>query len=65
MPTGLAGDYVWPLYENVDAELAGEGVELTDKKINLNKLRATPERIGIAVPRVPGTQQPHGRTCAA
>lgn len=50
MPTGLAGDYVWPLYENVDAELAGEGVELTDKKINLNKLRATPERVGIAIP---------------
>lgn len=50
MPTGLAGDYVWPLYENVDAELAGEGVELTDKKINLSKLRATPERVGIAIP---------------
>lgn len=50
MPTGLAGDYVWPLYENVDAELAGEGVELSDKKINLNKLRATPERVGIAIP---------------
>ena len=50
MPTGLAGDYVWPLYENVDAELAGEGVELTDKKIKLSKLRATPERIGIAIP---------------
>lgn len=50
MPTGLAGDYVWPLYENVDAELAGEGVELTDKKIKLSKLRATPERVGIAIP---------------
>lgn len=50
MPTGLAGDYVWPMYETVDAEVAGEGVELSDTKIPFSKLTAAPERIGIAIP---------------
>ena len=50
MPTGLSGDYVWPIYENIEAEIAGEGAALTDKKITLDTLRATPERIGIAIP---------------
>lgn len=50
LPTGLAGDYVWPTYEAVEASIMGEGVELTDTKINLSKLTATPQRIGIAIP---------------
>lgn len=50
MPTGLVGDYVWPTYEAVDATIAGEGVALADTKIDLNKLTAAPERIGIAIP---------------
>lgn len=50
MPTGLAGDYVWPTYEMVDAQIAGEGVALTDTKIPFAKLTAAPERIGIAIP---------------
>lgn len=50
MPTGLAGDYVWPTYEMVDAQIAGEGVALTDTKIPFSKLTAAPERIGIAIP---------------
>lgn len=50
MPTGLAGDYVWPTYEAVEATIAGEGVELTDTKINLSKLTAQPQRVGVAIP---------------
>lgn len=50
MPTGLAGDYVWPVYEMVEAQIAGEGVALTDTKIPFSKLTAAPERIGIAIP---------------
>lgn len=50
MPTGLAGDYVWPTYEAVEATIQGEGVALTDTKITLSKLTATPQRIGIAIP---------------
>lgn len=50
MPTGLAGDYVWPTYEAVEATIQGEGVALTDTKIEMSKLTATPQRIGIAIP---------------
>lgn len=50
MPTGLAGDYIWPTYETVEAAIAGEGVALTDTKIKLSKLTAAPQRIGIAIP---------------
>lgn len=50
MPTGLAGDYVWPVYEAVEATVMGEGVALTDTEITLSKLTATPQRIGIAIP---------------
>ena len=50
MLTGLAGDYIWPMYEMVEAQIAGEGVELADKKIPFSKMTAAPERIGIAIP---------------
>ena len=50
MPTGLAGDFVWPTYEMVEAQVAGEGVALSDTNITFSKLTAAPERIGIAIP---------------
>ncbi len=50
MPTGLAGDFVWPMYEMVEAELAGEGAALSDTKIPFSKMSAAPERMGIAIP---------------
>jgi HK97 family phage major capsid protein len=50
LPTGLAGDYVWPTYETVEATVAGEGVSLTDTEISMSKLTATPQRVGIAIP---------------
>ena len=50
MPTGLAGDYVWPMYEMVEAQIAGEGVALADTKIPFSKMQAAPERVGIAIP---------------
>ena len=48
--SGLAGTYVWPTYEMVEATIAGEGVELGDTALSMSKLTATPERIGIAIP---------------
>ena len=50
MPTGLAGDFVWPIYEMVEATVLGEGAALSDTKIPFSKLTATPARIGIAIP---------------
>lgn len=50
MPTGLSGDFVWPMYEMVEAQIAGEGVALTDTKIPFSKMTAAPERVGLAIP---------------
>lgn len=50
MPTGLAGDYVWPVYEAAEATIVGEGVALSDTKFKMSKLTATPQRIGVAIP---------------
>lgn len=50
MPTGLSGDFVWPTYEMVEAQVAGEGVALTDTKIPFSKMTASPERVGLAIP---------------
>ena len=47
---GLAGDYVWPTYEAVEATILGEGVALSDTTLSLDKLTAQPQRIGIAIP---------------
>ncbi len=48
MPTGLHGEFVWPMYEMAEATVLGEGVELTDSKIPFSKLTASPERVGVA-----------------
>lgn len=48
--TGLAGDYVWPTYESIEASIVGEGVALTDTPVTLSKLTAQPQRIGVAIP---------------
>lgn len=50
MPTGLVGTFVWPSYEAVEAQIAGEGVALADTKIEFSQLTASPERLGITVP---------------
>lgn len=50
MPTGLAGDYVWPMYEMVEATVLAEGAPLSDTKIPFSKLQAQPARIGLAIP---------------
>ena len=48
--TGLAGDFVWPVYEAVEATFAGEGVALSDTTIDMSKVNPKPERIGLAIP---------------
>ena len=50
MPTGLSGSFVWPIYDLAEATVAGEGVALSDSKLTLDNLTATPERIGLAIP---------------
>lgn len=48
--TGLKGNYQWPVVEAFEASVNDEGVKLGDTKINVSKLIAKPERIGVAVP---------------
>lgn len=48
--TGLKGNYQWPVVESFYASINDEGVALGDTKIELKKLIAKPERIGVAVP---------------
>lgn len=50
MQTGLAGDYVYPIVAGVDAEIVGENVDLSDKTIDINKLKPVPKRVGISIP---------------
>lgn len=50
LQTGLAGDYCWPFVGKVEASIAGEAVELADKKITMSKLSPKPVRIGITIP---------------
>lgn len=48
--TGLAGDFVWPTYENVEATILDEGEALADTQITLGQLKATYNRVGLAIP---------------
>lgn len=47
--SGLSGEYAWPVYEAVTASIAGEGVALTPSKVTIDALKASPERIGVAI----------------
>ncbi len=48
--TGLKGNYQWPVVETFEATINDEGVALGDTKIDVTKLYAKPERMGVAVP---------------
>lgn len=47
--TGLNGDFVWPVAGSIEAEVAGEAVELSDKKIDFSKIKPNPQRVGVSV----------------
>lgn len=50
LPTGLSGEYVWPVVgSSLAVEYVGEGVALTDKPFEMSKISATPQRMGISV----------------
>lgn len=50
IPTGLSGEYSWPVVgSDVEAEFAGEGVEINEVKVELDKVSATQQRVAIAM----------------
>lgn len=51
MPTGLAGQYEWPVIGDLEAEFAGEGAALTEKKIDISKVPAVQQRAGVVASR--------------
>lgn len=47
--TGLSGEFFWPSFQKIEAQIAGEGVAINDQKINFSKLNAKPERFAVSV----------------
>ncbi|WP_297641291.1 phage major capsid protein [uncultured Porphyromonas sp.] len=50
MQTGVVGQPVWPVLAGVTATIAGEDVALSDQNIDLSKISAKSERVGVYVP---------------
>lgn len=50
MQSGVIGQPVWPVLAGVTATIAGEDVALSDQSIDLSKISAKSERIGVYVP---------------
>lgn len=48
--TGVVGNVVYPTAAAIEATRKGENVLLTDTNIDLGKLEAKPQRIGLAIP---------------
>lgn len=47
LPTGLTGDFEWPVAEAVKATIAGEAVKADPTKINLSKVTVVKDRIAV------------------
>lgn len=50
MQSGVVGQPVWPVLAGVTATVAGEDVALSDQSIDLSKISAKSERVGVYVP---------------
>lgn len=48
MPTGLGGQYEWPVVGDFEAEFAGEGVEATTQKLDISKVPAVQQRAVVS-----------------
>lgn len=49
MPTGLSGRYEWPVVGDVEATFAGEGVDITPVKVNIDKVPLVPQPVRITM----------------
>lgn len=47
--TGLQGSYVYPTIDAVEAQIAGEAVELSSAKIDFGKITPNPKRVGVSI----------------
>lgn len=46
--TGVVGDIQWPVMGSVEAEIQGEGLDLSDTALDLSKIAAKRTRVGIS-----------------
>lgn len=49
MPTGLGGQYEWPVVGDVEATFAGEGVDIEPVKVDIEKVAAVQQRVAISM----------------
>lgn len=49
MPTGLGGQYEWPVVGDVEATFAGEGVTIDPVKVDISKVSAVQQRVAISM----------------
>lgn len=47
--TGMAGSYIYPTIDAVEAEIAGESVTLNEAQINFGKFQPNPKRVGVSM----------------
>lgn len=49
MPTGLSGQYEWPVVGDVEATFAGEGVEVSPVKVQIDKVAVVQQRVAVSM----------------
>lgn len=49
MPTGLGGQYEWPIVGDVEATFAGEGVDVNPVKVDISKVAAVQQRVAVSM----------------
>lgn len=49
LPTGCRGNYEWPVVEAVEAQIAGEGIDVDASKIDLSKVATVTQRLTVSV----------------
>lgn len=47
--SGLYGDWKYPVVSAVEAEIAGETAEISDSKIDIDKVEPKPHRVGLSI----------------
>lgn len=47
--TGLFGDWKYPVVAAIEAEVAGESAEISDKKLDITAVEPTPHRVALSI----------------
>lgn len=50
LQSGLAGEFIFPTLQAVEASIAGETATIGDSDLNIGKVKATPKRVSVSIP---------------